>query len=86
MVPDFKKFVMVLNLIFLVRKSQDNVQELKLLLDTYKVAPKEQRDKIQVRFYILKSAVVMVMLTFLLKLIFYYFFFVLLGTFFMRHL
>lgn len=30
-----------------LKKSQDNVRELKLLLDTYKAAPKEQRDKIQ---------------------------------------
>ncbi|XP_060571175.1 E3 ubiquitin-protein ligase Bre1-like [Ruditapes philippinarum] len=30
-----------------VRKSQDNQKELKLLLDMYKSAPKEQRDKVQ---------------------------------------
>ena len=30
------------------RKSQDNQKELKLLLDMYKSAPKEQRDKVQV--------------------------------------
>ncbi|XP_005102459.1 E3 ubiquitin-protein ligase Bre1 [Aplysia californica] len=30
-----------------LKKSQDNVRELKLLLDTYKAAPKEQRDRIQ---------------------------------------
>ncbi|BFZ18235.1 hypothetical protein BsWGS_21274 [Bradybaena similaris] len=30
-----------------LKKSQDNVRELKLLLDTYKAAPKEQRDKYQ---------------------------------------
>ncbi|GFS28011.1 E3 ubiquitin-protein ligase Bre1 [Elysia marginata] len=30
-----------------LKKSQDNVRELRLLLDTYKAAPKEQRDKIQ---------------------------------------
>jgi len=30
-----------------LKKAQDNVKELKLLLDTYKAAPKEQRDKIQ---------------------------------------
>ena len=31
------------------RKSQDGARELKLLLDMYKSAPKEQRDKVQVR-------------------------------------
>ncbi|KAK0057272.1 E3 ubiquitin-protein ligase Bre1 [Biomphalaria pfeifferi] len=30
-----------------LKKSQDNVRELKLLLDTYKAAPKEQREKVQ---------------------------------------
>ncbi|XP_059165912.1 E3 ubiquitin-protein ligase Bre1-like isoform X2 [Physella acuta] len=30
-----------------LKKSQDNVRDLKLLLDTYKAAPKEQREKIQ---------------------------------------
>ena len=34
---------------FFHRKSQDSQKELKLLLDVYKSAPKEQRDKVQVR-------------------------------------
>ena len=32
----------------LFRKSHDSQKELKLLLDMYKAAPKEQRDKVQV--------------------------------------